>query len=197
MPKNTKLHGKTIAVFGFCEEECRRIASCLSVQAAELFVTDCITDLIAIDHMAVIIRADSLTESEIEQLLLLGREAVWLPSDVVIVGECAGLREVFLTYPDLDALLHKLKYLLLNAYKHKKKAETFSRSLSHALGTLKLIAENPGISSREIAERLELSPRSVTRYIETLNLAGESIVYDRKRNGWSLEFAESLLKLGV
>ena len=60
-----------------------------------------------------------------------------------------------------------------------------------------MIDDNPGITSKEIADAIELTPRSVTRYIETLNVAGESIVYNNKSKGWSLQFKESLLRIGV
>lgn len=61
------------------------------------------------------------------------------------------------------------------------------------LYVLKRILAKPYITTKEIAEELELSERSVQRYIETLNIAGEQIFYDTKKHGWYLFDGESYL----
>ncbi|RHT71232.1 HTH domain-containing protein [Ruminococcaceae bacterium AM28-23LB] len=49
------------------------------------------------------------------------------------------------------------------------------------------------MSTRESAEKLEVSERSVQRYIETLRIAGEWIEYDTALKGWKLSVGKSVL----
>lgn len=187
----------TIAVFGFSDENNKIINSYLTKSSMELFEAEYASDLLAIDHLMVIVNVSGIPSEELQQLLTYYNEVSVFPETVILVGDCKRLEvnNRVSIYADFDSLRNNLKYLLLAAHKQKKGAESFSRSISYALTILKIITENPGISSKEISDRLELSPRSVTRYIETLNMSGESIVYNRKKNGWSLEYDESLLRL--
>lgn len=187
----------TVAVFGFSGEQNEIINGALTKNAMELFCAAYATDLFAIDHLMIIVNVDNMPEDELRQLCAYYRQVPAFSESVVLVGDSGKLdvSSRMVVYGGFDELEENLKYLLLAAKKQRKNAESFSRSISYALIILRMITENPGISSKEIADRLELSPRSVTRYIETLNMSGESIVYSRKQNGWSLEHNESLLKL--
>ena len=187
----------TIAVYGFSHKENEIINSSLANSTMELFVAEYATDLFAIDHLMIIVNVSRVPYSELKQLFAYYKQVPAFSESVILLGDCTQLdvNNRMTVYTEFDDLQKNLKYLLLAAHKQRKNAESFSRSISYALIILKMITENPGISSKEIADRLELSPRSVTRYIETLNMSGESIVYNRKRNGWSLEYNEPLLKL--
>lgn len=187
----------TVAVFGFSGEQKKIINTYLNKNTMELFEAQYAADLLAIDHMMILVCVSGVPREELQQLLRYYEEVTTFSETVILIGDCKGhkMNGRIVVYEKFDDLLENLKYLLLAAHKQKKSAESFSRSISYALIILKMITENPGISSREISDRLELSPRSVTRYIETLNMSGESIIYNRKKNGWSLEFDESLLKL--
>ena len=55
------------------------------------------------------------------------------------------------------------------------------------------ILSKPGIKTKELAESLEKSGRTVNRYINTLQMAGEWIVYDSVKKGWVLEYGTSQL----
>lgn len=80
---------------------------------------------------------------------------------------------------------------------HKKRV-AFSEQISNVLYVLKRILAKPYITRKKIAEELELSERSIQRYIETLNIADEEIFYDTKKHGWYLFDGESyLLKTNV
>lgn len=187
----------TIAVLGFSQEECEIINVSLSKNTMELFVAECATDLLVGYHLMIIIKITNVPREELLLVLDYYKQVPVFSETVIFIGNCEQLdmNSRIIIYESLDELQQNLKYLLLAAHKQRKNAENFSRSISYALIILKMITENPGISSKEISDRLEISPRSVTRYIETLNMAGESIVYNRKENGWSLEYATSLLKL--
>ena len=187
----------TIAVYGFSRQQKEIIDSYITKGTMELFEADCAADLLANDYLMIVIGVSGITHDELHQLLAYYNDISVFSETVVFVGDCKGFKvnNRISIYGEFEELQQNLKYLLLAAHKQKKSAESFSRSISYALIILKMITENPGISSKEISDRLEISPRSVTRYIETLNMAGESIVYNRKQNGWSLEYDESLLKL--
>lgn len=187
----------TVAVYGFSNKESEIINSSLAKSTTELFIAEYATDLFAIDHLMIIVNVSRVPDSELQQLFAYYKQVPVFSETVILIGDCTQLdvNNRMTVYTEFDDLQKNLKYLLLAAHKQRKNAESFSRSISYALIILKMITENPGISSKEIADRLELSPRSVTRYIETLNMSGESIVYNRKQNGWSLEYDESLLKL--
>ena len=51
----------------------------------------------------------------------------------------------------------------------------------------------PGITTAQLAKKIEISQRSVQRYIETLRVAGEWIEYDRNLKGWKLADGKSVL----
>lgn len=51
---------------------------------------------------------------------------------------------------------------------------------------MKLIRSRSSIRTQELVEELELSPRTIQRYISTLQAAGEWIAYDHKK-GWYLQ----------
>ena len=82
--------------------------------------------------------------------------------------------------------------ILLNAYKKKKKIISFSRSLSNTLMVLRRIRQKPYITTRELSEDVEMTPRTIQRYIETLRMAGEFIEYDTHKKGWHLQDGKSV-----
>ena len=96
-------------------------------------------------------------------------------------------------FESFDALNGELKYLLLSAHKTAKGLHDFSSRLALAIRILKLIEQHPGITSGELAETVEISRRSVQRYIETLRMAGEWVEYDTSLRGWKLDENQSLL----
>lgn len=48
------------------------------------------------------------------------------------------------------------------------------------------IRNKPYITTKELADKIERTDRTVQRYIETLRCAGELIGYDRQKKGWYL-----------
>lgn len=91
-----------------------------------------------------------------------------------------------------------IAYVILGFISEHKKRAAFSEQIANVLYVLKRILAKPYITTKKIAKELELSERSVQRYIETLNIAGEEIFYDTKKHGWYLFDGESyLLKTNV
>ena len=86
-----------------------------------------------------------------------------------------------------------ISYVILGFISEHKKRAAFSEQISNVLYVLKRILAKPYITTKEIAEELELSERSIQRYIETSNITGEQIFYDTKKHGWYLFDGESYL----
>ena len=111
-------------------------------------------------------------------------------SDTVIwLGEPKppkSLQKFFKCYDSFETVEEKLKYLLLNAHSRSKKAFEYSEKLVNGLKILAMIRQHPGITTQKLADKLELSIRSVQRYIAALQAAGEWIEYDRTIKGWKL-----------
>lgn len=174
----------------------QHISSLLPAKSCCICKTDCFTDLIAIPTFAIIVNAADAPTKDLELLFEFYSELGDFSETVILLGSIAiptALSKKINLFPDFDALAPNVKYLLLSAYRKKKKSETFSATLANAIIILSSIRNTPGISTAELSERLELSVRSVQRYIETLRIAGEWIEYDTYLKGWKLSVGKSVL----
>ena len=190
------MHAKLVATFGLDEEENAFIEKHLPQKECGIMDTDVVTDIIAIAEFAVIVRADAMSQSDMEMLYDFYGEVAPLSETVIFIGDVtvpANLKNHIAVYKDFDTLKENLKYILLSAYRKQKKSENFSATLANAILILSTIRRQPYITSAELAEKLEISPRSVQRYIETLRVAGEWIEYDTTHKGWYLQVGKSVL----
>ena len=190
------MHAKLIATFGLNEDENAYIEKNLPQKECEIMDTDVVTDIVASSEFAVIVRADAMSQADIDLLYDYYGEVAPLSETVIFIGDVmipAKLKNHIAVYKDFDTLKENLKYILLSAYRKQKKSENFSATLANAILILSTIRRQPYISSAELAEKLELSQRSVQRYIETLRVAGEWIEYDTAHKGWHLQVGKSVL----
>lgn len=179
-----------IVTYGLTEEENACIERNIPTKKYKLWVGDVYTDLIAWGCAAIIVFGPALTEGETAVIADFYTE-IGGPADETIfwLGECAlppPLKRKIKCYPDFGAIEGKLKYLLLDAHKRHLEAAEFSNRVAMILRVLREIRANPGISTKELSEKLELSTRTIQRHIETLRMAGEFIDYDRTKRGWQL-----------
>ncbi len=180
-----------VTTFGLSDEQNNVVENALPVKGYELLDTDASSDLIAISAAALIINAAALDIDSREMVFDYYTE----------VGDCTDetvfwlgypkppnhLRAKFKCYENFDELAVNLKYHLLSAHSKSKKAKDFSKQLMECLLIMKLIRSHPGIRTQEIVGELELSTRTVQRYISTLQAAGEWIAYDHTKKGWYLQ----------
>lgn len=178
-----------IGTLGLTEDELTTIADHLPSSDCDLICTDCGSDLIAVPHFALIVRSDAATAEELSVLWGFCSEVAEAAKTVISVGDAgipSALRSKVRGFPDFETMVPKLKYLLLDALRKSKKEKAFSKTLANAIQILCAIRFRPGVTTRQLAEKFELSPRSVQRYVETLRVAGEWIEYDAKARGWRL-----------
>lgn len=183
------MHAKLIATFGLKEDEIAYIVKNLPQRECEIMDTDVVTDIIAISNFAVIVRVDAMSQADIELLFDYYGEVESFSETVIFLGRVtipAKLKNHIVVYEDFDGLNENLKYILLSAYRKQKKSENFSARLANAILILSTIRRIPYLTSAELAEKLEISQRTVQRYIETLRVAGEWIEYDTAHKGWHL-----------
>lgn len=185
-----------VFAYGFAPDEEKIIKKMLPTKESYLTSTDCFTDLIAINSYAMLINVSAVSFEEWDILWEYYLELEVVPETVVLVGDGIvpkKLKGKIQVYPDFETFREKLKYILLSAYRKSKKAETFSSTLANAILILSQIRLSPGVTTSQLAEKLELSNRSIQRYIESLRVAGEWIEYDRSLKGWTLTEGKSVL----
>lgn len=178
-----------IGTLGLTEDELAVIAADLPSADCDLTCTDCANDLVAIPYFVTIVRSDADTAEELSVLWGLCSEVEEAAKTVISIGDTGippALRPKIRVFPDFETMVPKLKYLLLDALRKSKKEKAFSKTLANAIQILCAIRSRPGVTTRQLAEKFELSPRSVQRYVETLRVAGEWIEYDAKTRGWRL-----------
>ena len=192
----TKPDGR-ITTFGLTDEQNQVVKNNLPTKGYEVMDTDVATDLIAIYAAALIINASALRDDDREMIYEYYREVDACASETVFwlgYPKPEGkLRARFKCYQNFDELASNLKYFLLTAHSKSKKAADYSKKLADGLRILSLIRKRPGIKTQEIADVTEIQPRTVQRYIASLQAAGEWIEYDRTLKGWALQHGVSVL----
>ena len=186
-----------IITFGLSDNQNQLISDAFPVKDCELFITTIPTDLIAISASTLIINTAALDKDGIELIFDFYTEIGNCADETVFwLGDIKPpkhLRAKFKCYETFEELFPNLKYHLLSAHRKSKKACDFSKKLADCLMILSLIRSNPGIKTCELAEQTELSTRTVQRYINTLQVAGEWIEYNTSKKGWQLQYGISVL----
>lgn len=185
-----------INVFGLTSEEIEQLQKVKANKDCIIFNTDCATDLIAMGAFATVIRKSALEHDDYDMLYSFFEEVGDYIDTTIIIGDddkMPKLSKKIKAYPTFETFMGKAKYAFVTAYAKHKQSDEFSSKISLAIKILVLIKKKPGITTAAISEKLEISPRSVQRYIETLRMSGEWIDYDTSIRGWRLEYEKSLL----
>jgi hypothetical protein len=165
----------------------------------EFFETEQYQDFIALNSILMIINANEMPKDEIDSILDFYYEIEKISEIIVFVGEVqikSNFKSNIHVYKEYDQFLKNIKYHLLSAIKSDRKSSQFSNSISMALKILTMIKKNKCINTSQIASRIEVSNRTVLRYIESLRIAGEWIEYDRKSKCWKLIIENTSIILG-
>lgn len=186
-----------ISTYGLTEEQNEFVRQNVPAHDYEVMDMDCPTDLIAISVSALIIDASKLSADDFEMLVDYYTEINGCTDETVLwLGNPkppVSLRKTLKTYADFETVREKLRYLLLSAHSKSKNAADYSKKLADGIKILSLIRKRPGITTQEIADLMELQPRTVQRYIAALQATGEWIEYDRTLKGWGFQKGISIL----
>jgi len=185
-----------IGTFGLSDEQISSVESNLPIKNCEIMDTDCFTDIVAISEMAIIVMWEKLSEDDKDLLIGFYSEVAPFSETMILIGNVdipEELRNQVSIYDSFEEFSVNMKYVLLGAYRKTKKNENFSSTLANTIIILSQIRNKPFVTTKELAEKLELSERTVQRYIETLRVAGERIEYDTSHKGWRLCDGKSIL----
>jgi len=185
-----------IGTYGLSESQIELIKENIPTKKCEVMNTDCFTDIIATSEMAVIVAWDKLYDEDRGILVEFYSEIAPFSETLILIGDVdipTDLKKHVSVYDSFDRFTENIKYVLLSAYRRSKKNENFSSTLANSIMLLSLIRKKPYVTTKELAEKLELSERTVQRYIETLRIAGEWIEYDVSHRGWMLQEGKSIL----
>lgn len=161
--------------------------------------SDCFTDIIATPYIAVIINPDFLTDENIEYFNGFAEDVHYYSEKIVFTKPHPILEKLnenvsYIVFKNDHEFADKIRFVLLEANRAEKKAKTYSDTLAQTIRVLSEIRKHPYITTAELAEIIEKSPRTVQRYITTLTCAGEIMLdYDKKKKGWYLYENKSLL----
>ena len=193
---------RIVTTYGLSEEQNQFVESCFPTKAYSLcncnnYEGNDFIDWIATPNDVFIINATVFPE--------YAQELIWECYDeinksfdetVIWIGEPKPPRKIaknFKCYNSFDELRDNLKYVLLTAHKKSRKAAEYCKILEKGIRILYLIRRYPGITTKELSDKTDMSIRSVQRYIEALQTAGEWIEYDTLKRGWQLHDGYSVL----
>lgn len=186
----------TILCVGCTEKEIRIIKQNLPNKNIQIAETEIAFELYVIPNFLTIINPDNLDKEEIDQCAAFYKETDY--ERPVLTHRCEKMDSKRIRYRlvEGDEFAEKIKFIILEYKKSLKKDTQFYNSLTEVLLVLKEIRDNPGISTKKIAEKIERNERKVLRYIHTLACAGEWIEYDSKKRGWYLLDGHSIFLQG-
>ena len=185
-----------IITYGLTDEEIVELQNVKPNKDCSIIIADCATDIITLNAYASVVRKSELDQSDYDLLSSYLEEVGDYADTIILVGEDNKLKsfskkvKIFASFEDF---LEKAKYTLVASYAKHRQSDEFSSKISLALRMVILIKRNPGISTAVLADKLNMSTRSVQRYIETLRMSGEWIDYDTSLHGWRLEHEKSFL----
>lgn len=149
------------------------------------------SDFIAISSSLVIADMSDISAEDRATIFKFYKEIEPSPEHLIITGGIDENSDPHIKSVDVISDFwddeSKIKTTLLKVLHDTAKDVDISTRLSRLLIVQKIICENPRITTKEIAANLEVSERSVKRYIDTLRMSGADIRYTA--NGWHSEIA--------
>lgn len=183
---------KNIFTYGLTEKEESVLKKSLPKKDIDIFdITDAATDIVSRSNFALIINLDNISSDDLQFFVDFYSDADDSTETIVFTSGEEWVLDKFkkvktIVYKDLFEMEQKLKYDLLKAYQRTAKSNAYSDKLTMLIKILFAIRNKPYITTKELADTIERTDRTVQRYIETLRCAGEFIGYDRQKKGWYL-----------
>lgn len=195
IPKKAKI----ILTYGISDKQTQLLLK--NLPSSNIVITDvseCFTDIIATNYIAVVINPDVLLNAHIDYLNEMCEDFIITNEKIVFVKNHPILKELknrnkYIVFSDDFEYGAKIKYILLDALREEKKMQNYSDTISQTIRVLSEIRRKPYISTAQLAAIIERTPRTVQRYINTLICAGEFLEYDRKKKGWYIFQNKSVL----
>lgn len=195
IPKKAKI----ILTYGISDKQTQLLLK--NLPSSNIVITDvseCFTDIIATNYIAVVINPDVLLNAHIDYLNEMCEDFIITNERIVFVKNHPILKELknrnkYIVFSDDFEYGAKIKYILLDALREEKKMQNYSDTISQTIRVLSEIRRKPYISTAQLAAIIERTPRTVQRYINTLICAGEFLEYDRKKKGWYIFQNKSVL----
>lgn len=190
------LNSVLVGTYGLTNEQNKKVAGNFPTKDWKLMDTDCFTDIIAVNQVASVINADTLTNDELQVLEDYYTEIIPCSDTIILIGTeriSSAVKRHMLCYKDFNEFERNMKYVFLKARGRMIKTVNYSNQLTQALMILSEIRIHPYITSHELSEKLEIPVRTVQRQIESLRVAGEWIEYDFSKRGWYLTEGKSIL----
>lgn len=183
---------KNIFTYGLTEKEGNILKKSLPKKDVDVTdITDAATDIVSRSNFAVIINMDNISDDELQVFVDFYSDADDSTETIVFISGEEWVLDKFkkvktIVYKDMFEMEQKLKYDLLKAYQRTAKSNGYSDKLAMLIKILFAIRSKPYITTKELADKIERTERTVQRYVETLRCAGEFIGYDRQKKGWYL-----------
>lgn len=183
---------KNIFTYGLTEKEESVLKKSLPKKDIDIFdITDAATDIVSRSNFALIINLDNISSDDLQFFVDFYSDADDSTETIVFTSGEEWVLDKFkkvktIVYKELFEMEQKLKYDLLKAYQRTAKSNAYSDKLTMLIKILFAIRNKPYITTKELADTIERTDRTVQRYIETLRCAGEFIGYDRQKKGWYL-----------
>ena len=174
----------TILYYGLTDAELEKVEE---IQLSfDLVEAGCATDVMALYAELAIIDPTTLPEGDVEALAEFYREIDPIDERVILSAPVPGFEGISCVdvVPEFFDEGYDRTIAVMRRLKETKRDIDISRRITNSILILKLIGENPGITTAELARRTELSERTVRRYIRSLQAA--MVLIDYEDRGWRL-----------
>lgn len=190
------MNRRDILVLGESKRNIGRIQKLLPLKDVSLREIKKFSEMGDNKETVVIIQPKSVPAAEMARLFRLD-EAHLPPSVTLLFCEPitvpASFRQKVKVFNNFDEMLGKLKFILLERKNALKKRSPAGNRVLKAMRILSLIQKKPGITTRLLAQKTDVSVRTVQRYIKTLINLDENLYYDPVSRGWRLPGNRSTL----
>lgn len=176
-----------IMLYGLSADEMKKV---MKASPESLYMyTETWQDIIAIYANLIIANPNMLSDEAQKAIAQYYKEIEPSPEKLLLTSQCKELEGI--KSVEICGNMFKedtiLRTTILRCLHDTERDVDFSRRIMIALKIMRCICNHPGISTKELAQVIEMHERSIKRYIEALRTAGADIIYEKK--GWKCNIA--------